>query len=157
MLNPGLTSSRTGGYLAWDTTNDTTKGSEMATSRTLLVSAPRRAPRPEGAAPRPLDRDGFPVLTPREIDILEFLYEDGISVIPSTRDVSAAWRHARTLELFGLVEMTPDRAPRSGEYGPYKVPQHHTWTLVLSPRGEQCMAARIARTMPDTFPRNGRK
>lgn len=144
------------GYRPQDTMNDTTKGSEMTTSRTLLVSAPRRTPRPEGAAPRPLDRDGFPVLTPREADILEFLYEDGISVIPSTRDVSASWRHARTLELFGLVDMTPDRAPKSGECGPYKVPQHHTWTLVLSPRGEQCMAARIARTMPDTFPREGR-
>lgn len=128
----------------------------MATSRTLLVPAPRRAPRPQGSVARPVDVDGFPFLTAKEADILEFLYLDGVSLIPVTRDVSDAWRQARSLEVFGLVAMTPDRAAKSGEYGPYKVPQHHSWTLRLSPRGEQCMAARIARTMPDVFPRVGR-
>lgn len=128
----------------------------MATSRTLLVSAPRSAPRPQGAVTRPVDIDGFPFLTDKEADILEFLYLDGVSLIPATRDVCDAWRKARSLELFGLVAMSPDRAPKSGEYGPYKVPQHHAWTIRLTARGEECMAARIARTMPHAFPRVGR-
>lgn len=129
----------------------------MATSRTLLVSAPRRTPRPQGAVIRRTDRNGFPVLTVKEADIVEFLYAEGTSVIPSTRDVSDAWRQSRSLELFGLVAMTPSAGAGQGDYGPYKVPQHHVWTVRLTPRGQELVAAYIARTMPNVFPRDGRK
>lgn len=129
----------------------------MATSRTLLVSTPRRAPRPSGATVRPVDRDGFPVLTVKEADILEFLYAGGVSLIPVSRDVSDAWRQARALETFGLVVLTPDHKGATDRPSAYKVPQHHAWTLRLSERGERCIAAHIARTLPHAFPRAGRK